>query len=92
MQTKKLHNWDLSYSQARKLQTILADAVQLHKLTKPPKLVAGLDCAICKDDKKIFAAVVVLTLPDLKIVETTSSACEFSSNWLSSKQNNSKSQ
>jgi deoxyribonuclease V len=78
MKTKKLHNWDLSYSQARELQTALASQVQFQPLPKSPKLVAGLDCAFSKDGKKIFAAVVVLKLPDLKIVETTSAVCQLS--------------
>jgi deoxyribonuclease V len=77
MQMKKLHNWDLSYSRAAELQKTLASTVQIQKLTKQPKLVAGLDCALSKNDKKIFAAVVVLKLPELKIIETTSSACQL---------------
>lgn len=57
---KKLHNWDLSYSQAIALQKRLAGEVQFVPVKKPPKLVAGLDCAISKDSQRIIAAVVVL--------------------------------
>ena len=39
---------------------------------KMPKTVAGIDCAFSKDGERIFAAVVVLRLPDLETVETTS--------------------
>jgi deoxyribonuclease V len=77
MQMKKLHNWDLSYSQAAELQKTLACSVQLQKVIKQPKLAAGMDCALSKNGRQIFAAVVVLKLPELKIVETTSSACEL---------------
>ena len=73
MKTKKLHNWDLSYSQAAELQKAMASAVQFQALKKRPKLVAGLDCALSKDGGKIFAAVVVLKLPDFELLETTSS-------------------
>jgi len=72
METKKLHSWDLSYSEAVDLQKRLACKVQFNPLKKPPKLIAGLDCAFSKDGKKIIAAVVVLKLPDFVSVETTS--------------------
>ena len=72
METKKLHSWNLSYSQAVDLQKNLACKVQFNPLKKPPKLIAGLDCAFSKDGKKIIAAVVVLKLPDFVSVETTS--------------------
>ncbi len=71
MQTKKLHNWNLSYSQAIELQKSLAHQVQFTPLKKPPKLIAGIDCAFSKDGKKIIAAVVVLKPPDFVPVETT---------------------
>ena len=73
MQTKKLHSWNLSYSQARDCQKNLASKVQFIPLKKQPKLIAGIDCAFSKDGKKIIAAVVVLKLPDFVSVETTSS-------------------
>ena len=71
MQTKKLHSWNLSYSQARDCQKTLASKVQLVPLKKQPKLIAGIDCAFSKDGKKIIAAVVVLKLPNFTPVETT---------------------
>lgn len=72
METKKLHSWNLSYSQAVDLQKRLACKVQFSPLKKQPKLIAGLDCAFSKDGKKIIAAVVVLKLPDFVSVETIS--------------------
>jgi deoxyribonuclease V len=60
VQTKKLHNWDLSYQQAIALQKELCEKVQLVGLKNPPKTVAGIDCAISKDGQRIIAAVVVL--------------------------------
>jgi len=64
MKMSELHEWNLSYSQARELQTRLARKVQLTPLQKPPKLIAGLDCAFSKDGKRITAAAVVLRMPD----------------------------
>ena len=71
MQTKDLHSWNLSYSQARDCQKTLASKVQFIPLKKQPKLIAGIDCAFSKDGKKIIAAVVVLKLPNFTPVETT---------------------
>ncbi len=64
MKISELHKWNLSYSRARELQKRLARKVQLTPLQKPPKLIAGLDCAFSKDGKKITAAVVVIRIPD----------------------------
>jgi deoxyribonuclease V len=63
MHIKKLHDWDLSYSQARELQVRLAGKVQFTPLKEMPKLVAGLDCALSPDKQRILAAVVVLRFP-----------------------------
>ncbi|MHC4456879.1 MAG: endonuclease V [Planctomycetota bacterium] len=64
METKKLHSWNLSYSQAVDLQKRLACKVEFSPLKKPPKLIAGLDCALSKDSQRIVAAAVVLRVPD----------------------------
>ncbi|MCP4257182.1 MAG: endonuclease V [Planctomycetes bacterium] len=68
---KKLHSWNLSYSQARDCQKALASKVQFTPLKKPTKLIAGIDCAFSRDGKNIIAAVVVLIRPDFTLVETT---------------------
>ena len=57
---RQLHEWDVSYAEARALQAQLAGRVRFTNLKKTPKLVAGLDCAFSKDGKRIFAAAVVL--------------------------------
>jgi deoxyribonuclease V len=78
MKTKKLHSWNLSYAQARDCQKSLASKVQFISLKKPPKLIAGIDCAFSKDGKRIIAAVVVLKLPDFVPVETTTAVQKVS--------------
>jgi deoxyribonuclease V len=65
MQIKKLHGWNLTYAQARELQTQLAGNVQFTPLTKTPRLIAGLDCALLARAKRIVAAAVVLEVPQL---------------------------
>jgi deoxyribonuclease V len=90
METKNLHGWNLSYSQAVALQKQLAQQVQHVKIKTPPKIVAGLDCALSPDGKRIVAAAVVLTVPkvsqsfweaiepaDFEIIETTTASQEI---------------
>jgi deoxyribonuclease V len=59
---KNLHSWNLSCSEAANLQRKLAEKIQFEPLRGRPKLIAGLDCAISKDDQKIIAAAVVLRM------------------------------
>jgi deoxyribonuclease V len=56
----ELHEWNLSYAEARQLQVRLAERVRLRPVRKEPELVGGLDCAFSKDGSRIFAAVIVL--------------------------------
>lgn len=72
MQTKKLHKWDLSYSQAAALQERLACEVEFRPLRDQPRLIAGLDCAFSKDGQRIIACVMVLKLSDFRFIETKS--------------------
>lgn len=64
-----IHDWDLSYDQARQLQLDLAGRIRLTPIKKTPKTVAGLDCAFSKDMKRICAAVLVFTYPGLELIE-----------------------
>jgi deoxyribonuclease V len=73
---KKLHEWNLSYSQAREVQTRLAGKVRFTPLGAIPQVVAGIDCAFSRDGQRILAAVVVLRLPDFELVETISAVRE----------------
>ena len=57
---RTLHEWDLSYAEARAVQTRLAGQVRFDRLRKEPEIVAGLDCAFGDGGKRVFAAVVVL--------------------------------
>ena len=72
MEIKHLHNWNLSYSAARRIQTDLAGRVRFKALPKKIKTAAGIDCAFSKDKKRICAVIVLLSLPDFEVVETVS--------------------
>ena len=70
MNVKILHDWNLSYAQARALQTHLAAKVRFTPLRRRPKLVAGIDCAFSRDGQNVLACVVVMKMSGFEIVET----------------------
>ncbi len=57
---RNLHEWNLSYAEARRLQVELAGRVEFVPLEKEPEFIAGLDCAFSGDGKRTFAAAIVL--------------------------------
>ena len=77
MKIKRLHKWGFSYKEAVRLQKKLAKKVRIEPMRKKPVLVAGLDCALSKDGKKIVAAVIVLKLPDFETVEIQHAVCKL---------------
>lgn len=70
MKIKKLHNWNLSYSQAIALQKSLSGKIRLIELKKQAETIAGIDCAFSGDKKRIIACVVLLKLPSFELIET----------------------
>lgn len=80
---RNLHEWNLSYSEARELQTCLAGQVEVVPLRGQPRLIAGLDCAFSRDGRRTFAAVLLLEVADvrgesfeLRLIETVSAERE----------------
>lgn len=63
---RNLHEWDLSYAEARELQTRLAGQVRFEPLDEPPRLIVGLDCAFSRDGRRTFAAAVMLEVADVR--------------------------
>ena len=64
-----MHRWDVPYAEARRIQEELARRVQLAPLPDGIRLVAGADMSLNKARGMLFAAVVVLSLPGLEVVE-----------------------
>jgi len=62
---RNLHEWNLSYAEARRVQVELAGRVEFVPLEKEPQFIAGLDCAFSGDGKRTFAAAVVLRVVGL---------------------------
>ena len=76
MKVKNIHEWDLTYQQARSLQEQLASKVRFTAIRKKPRLVAGIDCAFSKDGKRIGAAVVVMNFAELEVIEIETATAE----------------
>jgi len=68
------HPWNLTPTQAVHLQNELANRVRLTDEPAWPRLVCGLDVSYDRGDELFFAAAVVLSFPNLAIVETATAA------------------
>ncbi|RYX86278.1 deoxyribonuclease V [bacterium] len=64
-----LHDWNLSATEAIALQKELAPRVQVTPLQQMPRLIAGADLSFDKESDVVWAGIVVLSFPDMQIVE-----------------------
>lgn len=78
MRVHSLHPWNLSPSDAVRLQKELRSRLRTEGRLRPEdvRLVAGVDVSIAKDDPVLTAGVVVLEAASLRVVETTVSRLE----------------
>ena len=67
---KKLHSWQLSLAQALDLQRRLAAQVSRNSEVTTPHFIAGVDISVGKTQGIATGAVVVLSYPELQVVET----------------------
>ena len=74
MRIRRTHRWDVSVEEACRLQRRLAAAVDTRARLGRVRLVAGADAAYHRDGERLIAAVVVLALPGLEVVEAASAA------------------
>ena len=65
----KLHDWNLTPKEAVELQKRLREHVRIEPLVREIKLVAGADISFNKYSTTIYAGIVVLSLPQLELVE-----------------------
>ncbi|MBI4188861.1 MAG: deoxyribonuclease V [Chloroflexi bacterium] len=70
MQVQRLHEWSLSIVQALEVQRRLASQVSRNNELAHPRFIAGVDISAGKASGKATGAVVVLSYPELKVVET----------------------
>ena len=68
------HPWDVTPKEAIRIQKQLADEVHATPLEKPVGTVAGIDVSIRDDTAQ--AAIAVLQLPDLDVVDTVIYRCD----------------
>ena len=71
LKMKHLHRWDVSYQEAVAIQNELRKQVEFRPLKREIRTVAGTDVAYEKRTNKLFAAVVVLSFPELELIEQT---------------------
>lgn len=69
---EKLHRWDLSPREAIELQKELRSGVRVEPWAGEIKTVAGADISFNKFSETIYAGVVVLELPSLRVVDQAS--------------------
>ncbi len=70
MHVKRLHEWGLSVARARDLQLRLAEQVSLEPRNFTSGFVAGVDISTGKTSDLATGAAVVLSYPELRVVET----------------------
>lgn len=63
------NRWDLSPAEAIALQRDLASQVRCEDDFSPPRLIAGVDVSTSRGSEVGYAAIVVLRVPDMTIVE-----------------------
>lgn len=69
MRFRQLHRWDVSPKRAAAIQRSLRGRLRLKPGALAPRLIAGADVSCDKRSDAIHAAVVVLSWPDLTVVE-----------------------
>lgn len=69
MKVRNLHLWEVTTREARLIQEELRSKVVEAPLQKPITTIAGADVAYDKTTNRCFASVVVLSYPQLKILE-----------------------
>src|SRR5262249_50712909 len=69
MPSPPLHSWDLTPGEAIEVQQRLRNLVRLQPLAGPVSVIAGADISFNKYSETVYAGIVVLSLPGLRIIE-----------------------
>jgi len=72
MRQPELHRWDVSQEEAVEIQKRLRSQLDLQSEPEKIETVAGIDVSYDKGSDWLFAAIVVLRLPDLQVINTAS--------------------
>jgi deoxyribonuclease V len=76
MNYRRLHSWDVTPTEAVRLQKQLRTQVRLEPFPGQPRLIAGADISFNKYSKTVYAAFVVLDAFTLETVETANAIVE----------------
>jgi deoxyribonuclease V len=72
MEINYLHSFDVTYGEALAIQKSLRERLILHDdCHLPPKIIAGADISYAKNSDLFFAAVILHSYPEMKIIEET---------------------
>jgi deoxyribonuclease V len=69
MNYQHFHEWDVSPAEAVTIQRRLRERVRLEPLRDPVHRVAGADIAVFRESQQAYAGVVVMSYPDLTLIE-----------------------
>ena len=69
MRIQKLHGWQINYTEARQVQEMLSGNISMENGFENPGLIAGVDISVRSAQDTARAAVVILSYPELDIVE-----------------------
>lgn len=70
MQVHRFHPWEVTSTEAVRIQELLRAKIIPRGRVGRPRLVAGADAAFDKQSEAVYACVVVLAFPSLEVVET----------------------
>ncbi len=72
----ELKNWPRTYAEAVACQQRLVSQVRLQPLNAVPRFIGGADVSYARQRRRLFGAIVVLTWPELEVVEEVGVAGE----------------
>lgn len=70
MPSSSPHSWDLTPGEAIEVQKRLRNLVRIEPLSREVHTIAGADISFNKFSETVYAGIVVLSLPDLQIIES----------------------
>lgn len=74
MRYRELHRWDVTPREAAAIQEKLRGRVRERPLARPVRTVAGADVSYDKRAGLVYAAVVLMSWPELEVLETSTAA------------------
>lgn len=69
MDYQRLHPWDVTPKEARKIQEALREKLELHDSFNEIKVIAGADVAFDKQKNESYGGVIAYSFPELKEIE-----------------------